>query len=247
MLNRTHLFFLLACLLLSGAAWDACAEGRAQADATTRGVIDIKDHERPDDATQLVGDESHALVSESGKPTKWSFADGVLTATSGWDSLITKENYRDFVMHVEFNINQKPGEKTAISREADGNSGVYIQQRYEVQIQNAHGIPEEEFKHSYGGSLYKMKKPDRLVSKPAGQWQSYDIVFRAARFEGDKKTESARITVYHNGVRIHDDVELPRQTGAGKKEGPDARPIKLQGHANPVKFRNAWIKAIDLD
>ena len=212
---------------------------------TTKGVIDIKKTERPSDATVLVGEGKHFLIPEKGDKTNWTYDPntGVLTASKGWDSLVTKENYRDFVMHVEFNCNTKGGDNP----EADGNSGVYIQQRYEIQIQNAYGIPEEEFKHSYCGSLYKLKKPDKLVSKPAGQWQTYDIVFRAARFEGDKKIENARITVYHNGVIIHDDYEIPRKTGAGKKEGPEPMPIKLQGHANPVKFRNVWIKKIELD
>jgi mono/diheme cytochrome c family protein len=72
-------------------------------------------------------------------------------------------------------------------------------------------------------------------------------VFRAARFDGDRKTEDARITVYQNGTLIHDDFPLPRKTGAGEKEGPEPRPIKLQGHHNPVKFRNVWIRKLDLD
>ncbi len=71
-------------------------------------------------------------------------------------------------------------------------------------------------------------------------------MFRAARFEGDQKTENARITVYQNKQLIHDDFPIPRKTGAGKKEGPEPRPIKLQGHHNPVSFRNVWIQKLDL-
>ena len=89
--------------------------------------------------------------------------------------------------------------------------------------------------------------PDKIVSKPAGEWQSYDIAFRAARFEGEKKTENARISVKHNGVLIHNDYELTNKTGAGMKEGPDPMPIKLQGHHNPVQFRNVWIQRLALD
>ncbi|MFN3166880.1 MAG: DUF1080 domain-containing protein [Phycisphaeraceae bacterium] len=244
----SQLFLLLACLI--GCAWSCTTTADEPANATskhapgtTKGMIDIERFERPDDATQLVGQDKHTLVPEKGEKTNWTFADGVLTAPTGWDSLVTPDAYNDFVMHVEFNVNDKGGD----NREADGNSGVYIQQRYEIQIQNAHGIPEDEFTTSYNGSIYRLKKPDRLVSKPAGQWQTYDIVFRAARFDGEKKTENARITVYHNGVLIHDDYELPRKTGAGKKEGPEPMPIKLQGHNNPVKFRNVWIKALELD
>lgn len=212
---------------------------------TTKGVItDILTHQRPDTATQLVAEDRHILIPEPGPGTFWSFEKGELTASTKirGDSMITAKPYADMLLHVEFNCN----DRTDTSVENNGNSGVYIQQRYEVQIQNAFGIPKEQFNKSYGGSIYRMKMPDQLVSKPAGQWQTYDIVFRAARFEGVTKTENARITVYHNGVLIHDDVELPRQTGAGMKEGPEPRPLRLQGHNNPVRFRNVWIQELDL-
>ena len=136
--------------------------------------------------------------------------------------------------------------KDATNPEKNGNSGVYIQQRYEIQILNSFGFTKDDYKDSFAGSLYRLKMPDELVSKKAGEWQSYDIAFRAARFDGDKKVENARITVYHNGVLIHDDFSIPRKTGVGKKEGPEPRPIKLQGHNNPVKFRNVWIVELDL-
>lgn len=213
--------------------------------ATTRGVIDPANPARPADAVTLVGPDGHDLVpEEEGKPTKWVFADGVLTASPLWDSLVTKENYRDFQLHVEFCVNRAEKPKDL---EADGNSGIYIQKRYELQIHNSHGIAEKDYTAAFGGSIYKLKKPDRLVGKPPGEWQTYDIVFRAARFDGDKKTEDARITVYQNGERIHDDFLIPRKTGAGQAEGPEPGPVKFQGHHNPVKFRNVWIRRLDLD
>jgi len=221
-----------------------CLTVSAEDKPTTKGIIDPEKTERPEGAVVLVGEEGYDMVPDGVGPNRWEFKDGVLTASPLWDSLLTKDDYKDFRMHVEFNVNDK---KDAKNLEANGNSGVYIQLRYEVQIQNAFGIPEEEFTPSYCGSIYKQKKPDKLVSKPAGEWQTYDLAFRAARFEGDEKTEDARITVYHNGVLIHDDYAFPRQTGAGKKEGPEPGPIKLQGHANPVKFRNVWIQPLELD
>ena len=74
-----------------------------------------------------------------------------------------------------------------------------------------------------------------------GRWQSYDIIFHAARFDGNRKTQNARITVWHNGVLIHNDVELENKTGAGRPEGPEPGPILLQEHGNEVSFRNIWI------
>lgn len=212
---------------------------------TTKGIIKPGQSEVPADAVQLVGPEGYQLVPEKEEvKNQWVFADGVLTASPKWDSLITRDVYQDFRLHVEFNVNDR---KDARNPEENGNSGVYIQQRYEIQILNSHGVKEEDYKASYAGSLYKLKKPDQLVSRPAGEWQTYDIVFRAARFKDGKKSENARITVVHNGVVIHDDFEIPRKTGAGKPEGPEPGPIKFQGHHNPVKFRNVWIQKLELD
>lgn len=211
---------------------------------TTKGIIDPDKIERPKNAVQLVGEKSHILIPEGKGPGKWAFKDGVLTASPAWDSLLTKEAYQDFRMHVEFNVNKVENAKDP---EADGNSGIYIQQRYEVQILNSFGVAEKDYKASYCGSLYRLKKPDQLVCKKAGEWQTYEIVFRAARFEGEKKTENARITVYQNSQLIHDDYEIPRKTGAGKKEGPESMQIKFQGHHNPVKFRNVWIQKLSLE
>jgi hypothetical protein len=211
---------------------------------TTRGIRDIDKPQRPADAVMLVGPDGYNLIPEGEVPTKWVFADGILTASPAWDSVVTRESLRDFRMHVEFNVNQV---KDVKDPEADGNSGIYIQNRYELQIHNSFGVPEADYKPSHCGSIYRRKKPDRLVSKPAGEWQSFDIVFRAARFDGQKKTANARITVFQNGALIHDDYSIPGKTGAGEKEGPEPRPIKLQGHHNPVRFRNVWIQKLSLD
>ena len=211
---------------------------------TTKGVIDpAKLDERPLDSVTLLGPETNRFIAENGKPAKWKFEDSVLTIVPKTHSVITPKTYQDFRMHLEFNVNER---KNTFSAQGDGNSGVYIQKRYELQILNSHGVPEKEYKNSFCGSLYKLKKPDQIVCKPAGKWQTYDIVFRAARFDGDKKTENARITVYHNGTLIHDDFSIPRKTGNGNKEGANPGPIKLQDHGNPVRFRNIWIQKLAL-
>jgi len=108
-------------------------------------------------------------------------------------------------------------------------------------------VSAADYKATDCGSLYQHRKPDQLVCRPAGAWQSFDIVFRAARFEGQQKTQNARITVYQNEQLIHDDVSIRRNTGAGRKERPEALPIQLQGHHNQVKFRNVWIQTRSLD
>jgi Domain of Unknown Function (DUF1080)/Trehalose utilisation/Prolyl oligopeptidase family len=211
----------------------------AGAVGSTKGIIDF---ELPDDALQLVSQSGSILIPESGVPCQWTFDDGVLTASPKWDSVVTPAAYGDFRMHLEFNLNDAGD----VPRETSGNSGVYIQQRYELQILNSHGVAEADYRNDDCGCIYGLKKPDKLVCKPPGQWQSFDIAFRAARFDGDRKTENARITVYHNGELIHDDHVLRGKTGAGKPEENSRRPVMLQGHHNQVQFRNVWIQELNL-
>lgn len=195
--------------------------------------------QKPTDAQQLIGPEGSQLIPENPKiASQWSFSQGVLTASPKWDSVVTAESYQDFVLHIEFNVN----DSGTVEHERDGNSGLYLQLRYELQILNSFDVPFEQYKKIDCGCIYGMKKPDQMACLPAGQWQSFDVAFRAARFDNGKKIENARITVYQNQKLIHDDFTLPRHTGAGKKEGTESLPIKLQGHHNQVQFRNFWIK-----
>ena len=171
-----------------------------------------------------------------GKDITWKVEDGAVTIvprTCG--SIVTQRNFKDFIMHLEFKTPQLPPH---VKGQGRGNSGVYIQHRYELQILDSYGL---EPKNNECASLYKQRAPDRNVCRLPGRWQSYDIIFRAARFEGDKRANKARISVWHNAVLVHNDVELENKTGAGKPEGPEPGPILLQDHGNEVSFRNIWI------
>lgn len=219
------------------------SSSQSSEDAATTLDRDWVGKDRPDDATQLVNESRSLFIPETNVQCQWTFAEGVLTASPKWDSVVTPEAYQDFRMHLEFNLNDAGD----VPRERSANSGVYIQQRYEIQILNSSGVSAEEYKKHDCGCIYGLKKPDKLVCKAPGQWQSFDVEFRAARFQGQKKIENARVTVFHDGELIHDDVELPRKTGAGKVEEPSARPIKLQGHHNQVQFRNVWIQDLSTE
>jgi hypothetical protein len=185
------------------------------------------------------GKDFSQWTHEDGKPVRWEVEDGTMKVVPKTGGIVTKQNFQDFKLHVEFKIPQMP---PGVKGQGRGNSGVYLQRRYEVQILDSYGL--EPTKDGCG-SLYKQKAPDKNVCKQPGEWQSYDITFRAARFKGAgenlKKVENARITVLHNGVLIHDNVELPDKTGAGRPEGPEPGPILLQEHGNEVWFRNIWI------
>lgn len=147
----------------------------------------------------------------------------------------TVDAFEDFRLHIEFRLPYKP-EGRGQDR---GNSGLYIHSRYEVQILDSFGL---DLQFNDCASLYRFKAPDFNMSLPPLTWQTYDIWFKAADFDADgNKTENVRITVMHNGVKVHDNLDLPRKTGAGKPEAPQLLPTKLQGHGNPVRFRNIWL------
>jgi|GEM_PF-3188692 len=198
---------------------------------------------KPDGAIQLIGPEgiSHLIAEKGGGELPWPFKDGVLAvAPESRTSAITDFPLGDFKAHLEFRVFEKEG----VSGN-NGNSGVYIQQSYEIQILNSF---ERKDKYTYTdcASIYKFKMPDELVCKPAGEWQSYDIDFKAARWDADKKIANAVLSLIHNGVLVHDKVELLAQTGRGRVEAPGLRPLRLQNHGNPVEFRNFWIKSDSL-
>lgn len=146
----------------------------------------------------------------------------------------TSERYSDFTLHVEYRLPFMPAAKD----QARGNSGVYLQRRYEVQILDSFG---QDAVFNGAGAVYRTKPSDLNMSFPPLVWQTYDIRFQAARFENGEKVQNARVTVWHNGVKVQDDYELPNKTGAGKPEGPEPMPILFQDHGDPVRFRNVWI------
>ena len=147
----------------------------------------------------------------------------------------TKMPVEDFRLHVEFKTPYQPDQRG----QGRGNSGVYIQRRYEVQILDSFGL-DGVFNEC--GALYRQTPPDVNMALPPLTWQTYDIWFTAARFnEAGEKTAKARITVWHNGIPVHDNREIPSKTGAGQAETDKPLPIHFQNHGNPVEFRNLWI------
>jgi hypothetical protein len=153
---------------------------------------------------------------------------------------MTKLPVQDFRMHVEFRTPYMPFARG----QARGNSGVYIQQRYELQILDSFGL-KGEFNEC--GALYRQTPPDLNMCFPPLAWQTYDIHFTAPRFAADGKTKlsNARLTLHHNGVAVHQDRSIRTKTGAGKEEGPQAFPINIQDHGNPVALRNVWLVPLE--
>ncbi|MEZ5943994.1 MAG: DUF1080 domain-containing protein [Planctomycetaceae bacterium] len=147
----------------------------------------------------------------------------------------TTQAFGDFRLHGEFRLPYKP---KALGQ-ARGNSGFYLQGRYEVQVLDSFGLEGVE---NECGALYRTKRPDFNMCLPPLQWQTYDIDFSPAKFdESGKKVRNMQISVWHNGQLIHNAASIPNKTGAGKPEGPEALITKIQDHGNPVVYRNIWL------
>jgi hypothetical protein len=159
------------------------------------------------------------------------FAESLMT-----QGITSKQKFQDFSLHMEFLLSYMP----AARGQGRANSGCYMQGRYEVQILDSFGLSGE---HNECGGIYTISKPEVNMCLPPLQWQTYDVEYTAAKFDAaGKKTANAKLTVLHNGVRIHKEVELPKATTASPlPEGVEPGPIYLQDHGNPIRFRNIWL------
>ncbi|NDC64770.1 MAG: DUF1080 domain-containing protein [Planctomycetia bacterium] len=164
------------------------------------------------------------------------FADGRVSGDGLlMEGTTSKDVFGDARWHIEFRLPYQPRDRG----QARGNSGVYLQGAYEVQVLDSFGL---EGRNNECGGVYSVAAPAVNMCYPPLAWQTYDIDFTAPRFEGDKKVANPRMTVRHNGVVIHDDVEVPRITPGGPQtvEKP-LGPLYLQNHGNPVRYRNIWV------
>ena len=168
--------------------------------------------------------------ADLGRPVQWNLLKGrAMEINPRTGSIVTKKKFTDFKLHVEFRTPFMPEKRG----QARGNSGVYLQGRYEVQVLDSYGLDGED---NECGGIYKVGPPIVNMCAPPAQWQTYDITFGAPKSGGP-----ARATVVHNGVTIHDEIEL-KQTG-GALDGNVNEPggIYLQDHGNPVQFKNIWL------
>lgn len=181
---------------------------------------------RPPAGAIVLFDGSTAETFENGK-----LVEGNLLAASGCTS---RHKLGDHQLHVEFRTPFMPEARG----QGRGNSGVYVQSRYEVQVLDSFGLEGED---NECGGIYKYGKPRVNMCFPPLSWQTFDIDFTAARYnQQGQKISNARITVRHNGVVIHDNLELKDATPGRAAEGPEKAGVFLQDHRNPVVFRNLW-------
>lgn len=185
------------------------------------------------------GSNQAAWQHPDGRAAGWPVTGDGSMEVSGGD-IRTKQGFQDFRAHVEFWLPNLPPDVTGQNR---ANSGVYLQERYEVQILDSYG--DTTLADNEAGAIYTKKAPDVNAATAPETWQTYDITFRAARFDAEgKKTADARVTVVWNGKKVHDDVAVDGTTGGGAAEGPTAGAIRLQDHGSKVRYRNVWVEPL---
>jgi hypothetical protein len=198
----------------------------------------------PSDAVVLYdGRDLSNWVDMDGDPTKWINGDGYFECVRGSGYVRTKQAFGDVQLHVEWAA-PLPVKGNSQGR---GNSGVFLMGLYEVQVLDSYD--NVTYADGQAGAVYGQYPPQVNAARPPGEWQAFDIVFHRPRFNSlGMVEEPARLTVFHNGVLVQDNVELWGPTEWQKYKPyelhPDKLPLSLQDHGNPVRFRNIWLREL---
>lgn len=196
----------------------------------------------PSDAIVLLGDNLDSWRHKDGSALKWKIEDGVMTVTPGTGDIFTKEKFGDCQLHIEWRA------PATIKSEGQGrgNSGIFLQDRYEVQVLDSY--QNRTYSNGQAGSIYKQTMPLVNAMNPPGQWNVYDIIYKAPEFNEDGvKVAPAFVTVIHNGVVIQNHTEIKGTTPyIGLPENPAHGDdvIHLQDHSNFVSYRNIWLRKL---
>ena len=198
----------------------------------------------PEDALVLLGKGDLSAWSSGGQKARWALIDGAMEARPGSGNITTKDSFGDIQLHIEF---RTPPEVKG-SSQGRGNSGVFLMNRYEVQVLDSYNNPT--YPDGQCAAFYGEWPPMVNACRGPGQWQSYDIFFTAPRFAKDGALLSpARATVIHNGVLVHNDREFLGPTSHRSKPSYSKHeataPISLQDHGNPIRYRNIWVRPLD--
>jgi hypothetical protein len=192
------------------------------------------------DLSQWTGGGRGGAVSEP----RWKVENGYVELVPGGGSLVTKESFGDVQLHLEWTT--PPGADASRVGQARGNSGVIFMGRYEIQVLSSYNNPT--YPDGGAAGIYGLYPPMVNPCLPEGLWNTYDIVFEAPVFEGDKVVKRAYITMFFNGLLVHNRAELLGSTAtlpiATYTPHAPELPLTLQGHAGPARFRNIWIRRL---
>jgi hypothetical protein len=197
----------------------------------------------PSDAVILFAkDNLDGWVALKGDEAPWTVNGNVFTVKAGTGDIKTKQSFCDVQLHLEW---RSPLPEANMDGQQRNNSGVFLQQRYEIQILDSY--ENRTYSNGQAGSVYKQTIPLANAMNPAGEWQFYDIIFKAPTFEGEKLLTPAFVTVLHNGVLVQNHTQIQGKTewiGAPSYQAHGCAPIQLQDHGNLVDFRNIWIRPL---
>jgi hypothetical protein len=198
----------------------------------------------PSDATVLFdGKDLSKWQHKDGTPAKWKVENGYFEVVPKAGQLYTRDAFGDCQLHVEF---AEPTPTKGQDQDR-GNSGVFLHGLYEVQVLDSY--ESKTYADGQASAVYGQFPPQVNASRPPGQWQIYDIIFHGPRFDSaGKLLRPARITAFHNGVLVQDNVELTGPTGHQQRPPytatPEKLPLSLQDHNHPVRYRNIWIREL---
>jgi hypothetical protein len=237
-----HAILVLAATLLYGLSFGQRVSNKEDWSELPKSIDPGNSLTPPSDAIVLFnGKNLDEWVSKDDDRPGWVVKDGILEVVPGTGDIFTKSTFGDVQVHVEWMIPEK--------NYGHGNSGIYLQGRYEVQIFNSYKDASEIYYNGQTGSLYKQHAPLVNASKPRGEWDSFDIIFTAPRFSNNGSLVSpAKFTVFHNGVLIQYNAELKGTTTHEKTTAyephPLRQPLMIQDHGDQVLFRNIWIREL---
>jgi hypothetical protein len=212
-------------------------------------LVSVNSQGIPSDAQVLFdGKNLDQWQSAETGPAKWRLVEGAMEVVPKTGDIKTKESFCDVQLHVEWMMPTKITGDDGKILEGQGrnNSGVFLQERYEVQVLDSY--ENKTYSNGQAGSIYKQSIPAVNASRKPGEWQTYDIIFTAPKFDANKKlSKPGYVTVLHNGVLVQNHFEIQGATAWIGKPVYDAHgcaPIRLQDHGNPVRFKNIWVRKI---
>lgn len=231
---------------LPNSKWRVHDPNRPQPRVVTPGTFSTQEKpgEPPSDAIILFDgtDLSNWISCKDGGEARWKVENGYMEVVPGTGDIQTKEHFGDCQLHIEW---MAPIEATG-EGQGRGNSGVFMMGLYEIQVLDCYNNPT--YADGTTAAIYGQYPPLVNACRPPGEWQTYDIIWEAPRFDGDKLVRPAYVTVLHNGIVVHNHTELIGPTThrrvLGYKPHPPVGPLRLQDHGCPVRFRNIWYRAL---
>lgn len=216
---------------------------RPQPPVVTPGAISLPVPPPSDAIVLFDGRDLSKWQGSGGKAAGWKVENGYMEVRPKSGSIETRQAFGDIQLHVEW---AAPAKVEGHGQDR-GNSGIFLMQRYEVQVLDSYDNPT--YPDGQAAALYGQFPPLVNACKPPGEWQSFDIIFRRPHFdEAGVVVRPARLTLFHNGVLVQDNVALPGPVGHKKRPPymyhPDKLPLQLQDHTNPVRFRNIWLREL---